>query len=92
VFIGTCLTYPVSAQTFFSTTFFNFHAGNDATTIVSRWLWLYFVVTFVLSMLIIAWWHVSSRRKLYKINSAVGGLVADVQSRGSGDTSDAKET
>jgi hypothetical protein len=58
--------------------------------IVSRWVWLYFVVTFALSLLILAWWYISSRRKLYEIDGVVGGVVANVQSRESENTSDEK--
>lgn len=77
-------------QAFFSTTFFNFQIGSDATSIVSGWLWLYFVVTVILSLLIVAWWHISYRRKRYKIDDAVGGLIDDMRSRGSISPSHAK--
>jgi hypothetical protein len=42
---------------------------------------LYFVMVFVLSVFILAWWYISSCPKLYEMGGAVGGLAAKVQSR-----------
>lgn len=57
-------------QTFFSTTSFDFQANSDPS-IVSWWLWLYFVVTVSLSIVIFLWWNISLRRK----EQAVDGLL-----------------
>ncbi|KAH6715172.1 hypothetical protein BKA61DRAFT_347782 [Leptodontidium sp. MPI-SDFR-AT-0119] len=74
---------------FFSTTFFNFQRGNDG--IVSPWVWLYFLVTIVLSVLIIAWWYISSRRRWYEIENEVGGLVAKADSKARDSRSDSDQ-
>ncbi|KAH7403744.1 hypothetical protein BKA64DRAFT_641711 [Cadophora sp. MPI-SDFR-AT-0126] len=57
--------------TFFSTTFFNFQPGKGEH-IVSGWLWLYFLVTIILSVLIISWWLSISRRKFREIQRTIG--------------------
>ncbi|KAL9035892.1 MAG: hypothetical protein Q9214_006381, partial [Letrouitia sp. 1 TL-2023] len=49
-----------------------FTAVNNQGQVVSSWLWLYFVVTVMLSFIIISWWHVTSRRKVHKINVSFG--------------------
>ncbi|PVH79760.1 hypothetical protein DL98DRAFT_588976 [Cadophora sp. DSE1049] len=58
---------------FFSTTFFNFQRGNEG--IVSPWVWLYFLVTVVLSVLIIAWcWSMKDGLNEYGVNYDSEGL------------------
>lgn len=61
-----------NAQTLFSTSFFNFQIGNE-DRVVSWWIWLYFVVTCVLSAIIVSWWILVSQRKAYAIEAAFGG-------------------
>ena len=39
---------------------------------VSRWVWLYIGLSPFLSLMILAWWRVSSRRKLHEIDGAFG--------------------
>ena len=54
----------LSTQTFFSTAFFDFHAGEGGNSpVVSRWLWVYFVVTVLLSALVLLV-YLGSRRRL----------------------------
>ncbi|KAH8673639.1 hypothetical protein BX600DRAFT_211125 [Xylariales sp. PMI_506] len=49
----------------FSMTFFQFSGGDDGTeAYVSRWLWVYFVVTIPLTIAIVAsWWWLEKRRE-----------------------------
>lgn len=47
--------------TVFSTTFFNFQ--NRSPGIVSWWLWLYFVVTIVLTLVVLAGWYYISKKQ-----------------------------
>jgi len=56
----------ISGQTFFSTTFFNFQNTGDA--IVSRWIWLYWLITVVLTALTHYAWYWSTQRKEEEIN------------------------
>ncbi|KAG8526387.1 uncharacterized protein KY384_000381 [Bacidia gigantensis] len=46
--------------TFFSTSFFDFQSRND---VVSGWIWLYFLFTVVLTMLVLGSWSFGSRRQ-----------------------------
>lgn len=48
----------INRQTFFSTTFFNFQADRNGI-VVSWWLWVYFVVTLLLSAFVLVplWWY-----------------------------------
>jgi len=39
---------------------------------VSGWLWLYFLITIILSVLIITWWLLVSRRKYREIQRNLG--------------------
>ncbi|KAG4412354.1 hypothetical protein IFR04_014511 [Cadophora malorum] len=57
--------------TFFSTTFFNFQPSKGES-MVSGWLWLYFLITIILSVLIITWWLLVSRRKYREIQRNLG--------------------
>ncbi|KAL2060191.1 hypothetical protein VTL71DRAFT_9586 [Oculimacula yallundae] len=75
--------------TFFSTTFFDFPKGKSG--IVSAWVWLYFLVTIVLSGFVIAWWYVSSRRRWYKIENEVGGLVVKIETMEARNSSSASQ-
>ncbi|KAG8525325.1 uncharacterized protein KY384_008969 [Bacidia gigantensis] len=74
--IATVFVPATFTATLFSTTFFNFQAGNGEK-LVSRWLWLYFAVTICLSSGIMVWWHVTSRRKVHAIHKAFGEGVDD---------------
>jgi hypothetical protein len=56
----------------FSTTFFNFQVGANGN-IVSAWLWLYFVITTILSAIIFTWWYVTSRSEVHKVYDTFGG-------------------
>ena len=47
--------------TLFSTTFFNFQ--YQSSRIVSWWLWLYFVVTVVLTLAVVAGWYYLEKRQ-----------------------------
>lgn len=58
---------------------------------MSPWVWLYFLVTIVLSVLIIAWWYISSRRRWYEIENEVGGLVAKADSKARDSRSDSDQ-
>lgn len=49
-------------QTFFSTTFFDFKP-QEQTRVVSGWIWLYFVITILLTAAIQVAWYVSSKLK-----------------------------
>ncbi|PVH78702.1 hypothetical protein DL98DRAFT_237688 [Cadophora sp. DSE1049] len=69
--------------TFFSTTFFNFQPANGEH-MVSGWLWLYFLITIILSVLIISWWLLISRRKFREIQRNLGtaeGLEGKVDTK-----------
>lgn len=46
------------AQTFFSTSFFDFHPTNPENR-VSSWIWLYWTVTAVLTLIVMASWRVT---------------------------------
>jgi hypothetical protein len=59
------LLTPISGQTLFSTTFFNFQNGGS---IVSRWIWLYWVITAILTALTNCVWYWSTQRKEKEIN------------------------
>ncbi|KIW75791.1 hypothetical protein Z517_10534 [Fonsecaea pedrosoi CBS 271.37] len=50
--------------TIFSMGIFDWHAGqpDDDTTIVSSWLWLYFVLSIVLTAIIVVVWKLASKR------------------------------
>jgi hypothetical protein len=63
--------------TFFSTSFFNFQAGGKAQ-VVSKWIWIYVVITIGLTLLIIGIWISFSRRKALGIAKA----IASYSSRG----------
>ena len=53
-------------QTLFSTTFFNFQ--NTGGKIVSRWIWLYWLITIVLTILTGCAWYWLLRREKNDIN------------------------
>lgn len=44
-------------QTLFSTTFFDFQAGQAQHVLISQWIWLYFLVTILVSGMIGVWWR-----------------------------------
>ena len=46
--------------TLFSASFWDFHPGNTGQ-IVSKWVWLYFVATVVLTSVVLFGWKMSSR-------------------------------
>ena len=48
--------------TLFSTTFFNF-SNRSTSRVVSWWIWLYFVVTVVLTLIVLIGWYCISRRQ-----------------------------
>lgn len=50
-------------QTLFSTSFFDFQAGYEHPVLMSKWIWLYFVITVLLSGLLIGWWRYLSVQK-----------------------------
>jgi hypothetical protein len=39
---------------------------------VSWWLWLYFLVTVILSAIVLISWYVTSRRKVHKVDDVFG--------------------
>ena len=47
--------------TLFSTTFFNFQ--NQTSNVVSWWLWLYFVVTVVLTLAVLVGWYYLEKKQ-----------------------------
>ncbi|KAK3368262.1 hypothetical protein B0H63DRAFT_74056 [Podospora didyma] len=59
-------------STFFSASFFNFQPRPevDPSEHVSRWIWLYCVVTTVLTLVVLASWWYFSRRQHVKANVA----------------------
>ena len=58
-------------QTFFSTTFFNFGAGDDGK-VYSVWLWLYFVLTLVLTAIVVGGTWILWRGKEKEITKEMG--------------------
>ncbi|KAK1624440.1 hypothetical protein BDP81DRAFT_109316 [Colletotrichum phormii] len=54
--------------TLFSMTFFNWSPGDNETSVVSSYIWIYFLVTgvFTVSTLLLWWYFLSSRRKKYR--------------------------
>lgn len=48
-------------KTFFSTGFFNFKP-KDSSSVVSKWIWLYCVITSGLTCLLFLSWHIGYRR------------------------------
>ncbi|KAK1756585.1 hypothetical protein QBC47DRAFT_380218 [Echria macrotheca] len=48
--------------TFFSSAFFRFPT-DEAADVVSKWIWVYVVVTTLLSVGVLGWWYMSRRRK-----------------------------
>jgi hypothetical protein len=48
--------------TLFSASFWNFQPSN-AGKIVSKWVWLYFVVTFLLTLAVLLGWQMSSKMR-----------------------------
>ena len=56
----------ISRQTLFSTTFFNFQ--NAGGSMVSKWIWLYWLITAILTALTNYGWYWSIRRKEKEIN------------------------
>jgi hypothetical protein len=60
--------------TLFSTTFFNFQ--NQTSSIVSWWLWLYFVVTVGLTLVVlVGWYYISKRQDRTMLQSLNVGAV-----------------
>ncbi|KAF2460108.1 hypothetical protein BDY21DRAFT_184939 [Lineolata rhizophorae] len=57
--------------TLFSTTFFDFQPEKEGH-IASAWLWLYFAVAIILTIIIFSWWYVSSRHVTKKIHKSLG--------------------
>ncbi|KAF2092960.1 hypothetical protein NA57DRAFT_81894 [Rhizodiscina lignyota] len=59
----TTLFLPATfTATLFSTSFFNFQGGRDSK-VVSWWIWLYWLVTVLLTLAIHLWWYLTSKRK-----------------------------
>ncbi|KAK1657020.1 hypothetical protein BDP55DRAFT_687103 [Colletotrichum godetiae] len=54
--------------TLFSMTFFNWYPNDSQTSVVSGYIWIYFLVTgvFTASTLLLWWYFLSSRRKKYR--------------------------
>jgi hypothetical protein len=48
--------------TLFSTSFWNFQSDNEGR-VVSRWVWLYWVVTTVLTLAVLVAWRIVSRMR-----------------------------
>ncbi|TPX06714.1 uncharacterized protein E0L32_002210 [Thyridium curvatum] len=44
-----------------------FTAPEGGKKPVSDWVWLYFLITALLSVLVMTWWHINSRRKIREI-------------------------
>lgn len=63
-------------QTFFSTGFFDFLPGGErgGRALVSPWLWLYAVLTFGLTAIVMAAWLVASRRQIAAQNKYMAAL------------------
>ncbi|KAF7590823.1 hypothetical protein BBP40_002346 [Aspergillus hancockii] len=57
--------------TFFSTSFFDFHVGRHER-VYSWWIWLYFLVTVILTGMVLGCWFVMSNRKEKEITSKFG--------------------
>ena len=49
-------------QTFFSTSFFDFRVASP-NQMVSSWVWVYFVLTIALTVIVLASWHLTAHRK-----------------------------
>ncbi len=56
--------------TFFSADFFNFSPG-DSKKVVSKWIWLYFVLTGAATLVIFAAWYLSSKTQNQKVLTAM---------------------
>ncbi|KAI4124398.1 MAG: hypothetical protein LQ347_005758, partial [Umbilicaria vellea] len=68
----TMLFLPATfTATLFSTTFFNFQAPSPSP-VVSHWLWLYWVVTIALTLLIHTAWYITSQKREQEINREFG--------------------
>ena len=61
--------------TLFSTSFFNFQP-NRGNPVVSRWIWIYVLVTVVLTGAIQGAWFVNLRRKEFEIKTKPSSMVA----------------
>jgi hypothetical protein len=61
-----CLTMMISVQTLFSTTFFNFQ--DTGRSVVSTWIWLYLLITAILTAFTSYIWYWSAQRNLKEIN------------------------
>lgn len=59
---------PTFIATFFSTSFFDFKPLDGDH--VSAWLWLYFVLTVAMVVIVMVFWELSSRHNLKKIPKA----------------------
>ena len=57
-------------QTLFSTSFFDFKP-QDQQNVVSGWIWLYFLLTALLTVIIQGSWYINSRRKELQIAKAL---------------------
>jgi hypothetical protein len=63
--------------TFFSTTFFSFNADLDGK-VYSRWLWLYFVVTVVLTaIVVVGTWMLWRGKEREILERAAGQMVGE---------------
>lgn len=84
----TILFLPATfTATLFSASFFDFHPRNPSK-VVSTWVWLYCVVTIILTLLIQGAWYISSRRKEQQVVKAMAPTPAtEGLTKAIGDTS-----
>jgi flagellar basal body-associated protein FliL len=70
--------------TFFSTTFFSFNEGLDGR-VYSRWLWLYFVVTLVLTAIVVVgtWllWKGKEKEISHRSQKPISGEPSQLEKR-----------
>ncbi|KAF1810031.1 hypothetical protein P152DRAFT_137967 [Eremomyces bilateralis CBS 781.70] len=66
----TLIFLPATFTTLFSTTFFDFLPG-ESTSLVSPYIWLYWLVTTILTVIVLSSWALLSRVQKRKIAAAV---------------------
>lgn len=71
----------LNSKTLFSTSFFDFQAGRDPQ-VVSWWIWLYWLVTILLTVAIHITWYFTSKRKENQINKAFGKRDEEIEAFG----------
>ncbi|KAJ9660009.1 hypothetical protein H2201_007114 [Coniosporium apollinis] len=68
-------------KTLFSTSFFDFQAGRDPQ-VVSWWIWLYWLVTIILTVVIHITWYFTFKRKENQISTAFGKRDEEIEAFG----------